>query len=76
VGSNLCQGISLFSNSKKNVRGQVAPSMLTTNNNKLAWIAIWLLAWETCCAVTSFCPSEKTKPQSNNDILIASKYGF
>jgi hypothetical protein len=30
VGSNIGQGISLFSNSKKNVRGQVAPSMLAS----------------------------------------------
>jgi hypothetical protein len=30
VGSNLSQVISLFSNAKKNVRGQVAPSMLAS----------------------------------------------
>jgi hypothetical protein len=47
VVSNLGQAISLFSNSKKNVRGHwtggaLYVSKLTTNNNKLAWIAIWL----------------------------------
>jgi hypothetical protein len=46
VGSILGQGMSLFSNSKKNVRGQVGGALyvskLTTDNNKLAWIAICL----------------------------------